>query len=446
MLRRILIANRGEIALRVLRTCKEMGIETVCVYSQEDRDALYLRFADESICIGAGSASTSYLDIPSIISAAEIADVEGIHPGYGFLAENSHFAEVCRSCGIAFVGPPTDVIESVGNKAKARSLARKAGVPVMPGSETLVTSPEEGLRLARKIGFPVMIKAAAGGGGRGMRIAHSELAFRQGLTAARSEAESAFKDGSLYVEKYIEGARHIEFQIIGDQFGNVIHLGERDCSTQRRHQKLIEESPSPFLTEELRQEMGAAAVAFAQMAGYQNAGTVEFLVDQAGKFYFIEMNARIQVEHCVTEMVCGLDLVREQIRLASGEKLSLTQEEVVLKGSAIECRINAEDPDEGFRPSPGKVTMFAAPGGRGVRFDSHIYGGYTISPLYDSMIGKLIVHQPTRDEAIRCLQRALSETVVEGVKTTIGLHKRVLATHEFRRGQVTTTFLEERFR
>jgi acetyl-CoA carboxylase biotin carboxylase subunit len=445
VLRRILIANRGEIALRVLRTCKELGVEAVCVYSQEDRDAIYLRQADESICIGPGPSASSYLDIPRIISAAEIADVEAIHPGYGFLAENDHFAEVCRSCGIGFIGPPPEVIAAVGNKARARELAQEAGVPVLPGSRSSVGDIEEGLRIAREIGFPVMIKAAAGGGGRGMRLAHNELSFQNGFLAARAEAESAVKDGTLYIEKCIEQARHIEVQVLGDRHGNIVHLGERDCSLQRRHQKLVEEAPSPFVDEEMRQRMGEAAVRLSKRANYENAGTVEFLVDGDRNFYFIEMNARIQVEHPVTEMITGIDIVAEQLRVASGEHLGYSQEDVRFEGAAIECRINAEDPDEGFRPAPGLVGFYAPPGGRGVRVDSHVYSGYTISPYYDSMVAKVISHGRTRAEAIASMGRALGEMVVEGVKTTIPLHRRILATHEFRRGEVTTTFLEERF-
>ncbi|RME73135.1 MAG: acetyl-CoA carboxylase biotin carboxylase subunit, partial [Planctomycetota bacterium] len=408
MLRRILIANRGEIALRILRSCRELGIEAVCVYSTADRDAIYLRQADESICIGPGPAASSYLDIPRIIAAAEIADVEAIHPGYGFLAENDHFAEVCRSCGIGFIGPPPEVIAAVGNKARARAIAIEAGVPVLPGSGGPVADVEQGLAIAREIGFPVMIKAAAGGGGRGMRLAHNELSFQSGFVAARTEAEAAFKDGSLYLEKCIEGARHIEVQVLADAHGNVVHLGERDCSLQRRHQKLVEEAPSPFVDDELRTRMGEAAVRLAAAAGYQNAGTVEFLVDSDRNFYFIEMNARIQVEHPVTEMVCGVDLIAEQIRIASGAPLRFGQQDMAMRGAAIECRINAEDPDDDFRPDPGTVTFYAPPGGRGVRLDSHVYAGYRISPLYDSMVAKLIAYGRDREEAIAIMGRALA--------------------------------------
>jgi acetyl-CoA carboxylase biotin carboxylase subunit len=445
VLRRILIANRGEIALRVVRACKELGIDAICVYSKADADAIYLRYADETICIGAGPSATSYLDIPRIISAAEIADVEAIHPGYGFLSENEHFAEVCRSCGIEFIGPPTDAIAKMGNKAVARSIARECGVPVTTGSQGILQNEEQGLEIARSIGFPVMIKAAAGGGGRGMRVAHNDISFVNGFMAARAEAENAFKDGSIYVEKYIEGARHIEIQVIGDKHGNIVHLGERDCSVQRRHQKLIEESPSPFLDEDLRRRMGEAAVRICRAVGYENAGTIEFLVDRERNFYFMEMNTRIQVEHPVTEMVTGIDLVKEQIRVASGLPLSFSQDDVKLEGAAIECRINAEDPDAGFKPSPGKISFYFAPGGKGVRVDSHAYAGYTIPRHYDSMVAKLIVHRPTREETITTMKRALGEYVIEGVKTTLPLHQKIMNHAQFVRGQVNTTFVEEYF-
>jgi acetyl-CoA carboxylase biotin carboxylase subunit len=445
VLRRILIANRGEIALRILRACKEMGIDAICVYSKEDKDAIYLRYADETICIGPGPSATSYLDIPRIISAAEIADVEAIHPGYGFLSENEHFAEVCRSCGIEFIGPPTAAIALMGNKARARAIARGCGVPVTTGSEGILQNEEQGLEIARSIGFPVMIKAAAGGGGRGMRVAHNEISFVNGFLAARAEAEAAFKDGSIYVEKYIESARHVEIQVIGDKHGNLVHLGERDCSVQRRHQKLIEESPSPSLDDDLRKRMGDAAIKICKAAGYENAGTIEFLLDKDRNFFFMEMNTRIQVEHPVTEMVTGIDLVKEQIRVASGLPLSFRQEDVRMRGAAIECRINAEDPEQNFKPQPGKIGLYFAPGGAGVRVDSHCYAGYTIPRFYDSMVGKLIVHRPSRDEAITAMRRALAEFVIEGVKTTIPLHQRIMHNSAYLRGQVNTTFLEEYF-
>ncbi len=445
LLRRILVANRGEIALRIIRACKELGIDAIAVYSQADRDAVYLRYADESICIGPPASASSYLDIPRIMSAAEIADVEAIHPGYGFLSENEHFAEVCRSCGIEFIGPPTEAIAKMGNKSVARSIAAECGVPITRGSEGLLKDENQGLEIARKIGFPVMIKAAAGGGGRGMRVAHNEISFVNGFMSARAEAEAAFKDGSLYVEKYVQGARHIEIQIIGDKHGNIVHLGERDCSLQRRHQKLVEEAPSPALDEDLRRRMGEAAIAIARAVRYENAGTLEFLVDRDKNFYFMEMNTRSQVEHPVTEMVTGIDLVKEQIRVASGFPLSFKQEDIKIQGHAIECRINAEDPDNGFKPSPGKIGLYFQPGGIGVRVDSHVYSGFTITPHYDSMVGKLIVHRRTREEAIQAMRRALAEYVIEGVKTTIPLHLRIMANSHYQRGQVDTSFVEEYF-
>ncbi len=445
MFKRILIANRGEIAQRIIRTCREMGIETVAVYSQADADALYLRQADETICIGAPPGARSYLNIPSIISAAEIADVEAIHPGYGFLSENSHFAEVCNSCNITFIGPSPESIEAVGNKANARALAKKAGVPIVPGSDGPVPDEAVALRTAKRLGYPVMIKAAAGGGGRGMRIARNDPSLVSGFHAAKSEAEAAFGDGTVYLEKYIENPRHVEFQILGDQHGELIHLFERDCSIQRRHQKLVEESPSPLMTPELREAMGAAAIRVAKAAGYHNAGTVEFLVDKHLNFYFIEVNARIQVEHSVTELVTGLDLIEQQIRMAAGEPLSLRQDQVEQRGHAIEVRINAEDPDRDFKPSPGRIEMFVPPGGPGVRLDSHAYSGYRIPPNYDSMIGKLMAHRPTREHAIRCLSRALGEFIIEGPKTTIPLLIKVLDHPEFRSGDHDTGFVARHF-
>jgi acetyl-CoA carboxylase biotin carboxylase subunit len=445
VLRRILIANRGEIALRIVRACHELGIEAVCVYSEEDRDAIYLRHADETVCIGPGPSSSSYLDIVPIMSAAEVADVEAIHPGYGFLSENAHFAEVCRSCGIEFIGPPSQAIGMMGNKARARALAREVGVPITPGSETTVGDEQKGLEVARAIGYPVMIKAAAGGGGRGMRVAHSDIGFVNAYLAARSEAEAAFKDGSIYIEKYVEHARHVEIQVLGDRHGNLVHLGERDCSIQRRHQKLIEEAPSPALDDDLRRRMGEAAVKLARAAGYESAGTLEFLLDRDKNFYFMEMNTRIQVEHPVTELVTGVDLVKEQIRVASGESLPFRQEDVKLEGAAIECRINAEDTESGFKPCPGRVTSFFPPGGPGVRVDTHIYAGAKISPYYDSMVAKVIVHRKNREEAIRTMRRALGEMVVEGVKTTAALCREILGSPHFQRGDVHTAFVEDHF-
>ncbi len=442
MFQRILIANRGEIALRVIRACRDLGIEVVAVYSEADRGAPYLALADEAICIGPGLAAESYLHIPRIIAAAERADVDAIHPGYGFLSENPHFAEVCRICNIEFIGPPQEAMRALGNKNEARKLAQKAGVPVVPGSEGLITSPEQALKLAREIGFPVLIKAAAGGGGRGMRVARNDMSVQSGLNAAQQEAEKAFKDGSVYLEKYIEQPRHVEVQILADRHGNVVHLWERDCSLQRRHQKLVEESPAPNLPHEVREAMCAAAVKMVKAAGYQNAGTCEFLVDKTNRFYFIEVNARIQVEHPVTELVTGIDLVREQIRVAAGEPLRFKQADIVHRGSAMEVRINAEDPAAGFRPSPGLITRWQAPGGPGVRLDTHACQGYRVPPNYDSLVAKLLVHQPTRLEALAAMRRALSEFVIEGIQTTIPLHREIFANAAFIEGQVDTTFVE----
>jgi len=444
MFRRVLIANRGEIALRVIRACHELGIEAVAVYSQADQTAPYLELADDAICIGPPPSARSYLDIPSIIAAAEIADVEAIHPGYGFLAENSRFAEVCADCNIHFVGPPAGVIQECGDKSRAKELARSAGVPVVPGSEGPVESVEAAAAVAREIGYPVLIKATAGGGGRGMRTASNEISLVNSFHQARAEAETSFKDSSVYLEKFVENPRHVEFQILADTHGGLIHLGERDCSIQRRHQKLVEESPSPALDEDLRQRMGASAIAYARAAGYVNAGTVEFLLDPEGNYYFIEMNARIQVEHPVTEMVTGMDLVKSQFRIASGEPLGVSQEEVRLEGHAMEFRINAEDPERGFAPTPGRIERLFLPGGPGVRMDTHVVAGYEIPRFYDSMIGKLIVHRKNRSEAIRTALRALSELRVEGpgIRTTTPLHRRLLAQAEFVTGRFDTGFLE----
>jgi acetyl-CoA carboxylase biotin carboxylase subunit len=442
MFQRILVANRGEIALRVIRACRDLGIEVVAVFSEADRDAPYLSLADDAICIGPAPATESYLNIPRIISAAEIANVEAIHPGYGFLSENPHFAEVCRSCKIEFIGPPHEAMRKLGNKNEARKLAKQAEVPVVPGSESLVETDAEALRLAHTLGFPVLIKAAAGGGGRGMRLARNDISLQAGLKAARQEAEKAFKDGSVYLEKYIEQPRHVEVQILADSHGDVIHLWERDCSLQRRHQKLVEESPAPNLPAAVREQMCHAAVRLARLAGYQNAGTCEFLVDRQQRFYFIEVNARIQVEHPVTELVTGIDLVREQIRLAAGEPLPVRQEEVCQRGVAIECRINAEDPAADFRPSPGVITRWHAPGGPGVRLDSHVVPGYRVPPHYDSLLAKLLVYQPTRALALACMRRALSEFLVDGIKTTIPLHREIFNHSSFIEGQVDTTFVE----
>jgi acetyl-CoA carboxylase biotin carboxylase subunit len=442
MFQRILVANRGEIALRVIRACRDLGIEVVAVFSEADRDAPYLGLADEAICIGPAASADSYLNIPRLISAAEIADVQAIHPGYGFLSENAHFAEVCRSCKIEFIGPPEEAMRLLGNKNEARKLAQAANVPVVPGSEGLVDNEADALRLAHAIGYPVLIKAAAGGGGRGMRVARNDISLQSGLKAASLEAQSAFKDGSVYLEKYLEQPRHVEVQVLADRHGHVVHLWERDCSLQRRHQKLVEESPAPNLPSSVREEICAAAVRMVKAADYQNAGTCEFLVDKQNQFYFIEVNARIQVEHPVTELVTGIDLVREQIRVAAGESLTFSQKEIVHRGAAIECRINAEDPANGFRPSPGLITRWRAPGGPGVRIDSHAVAGYRVPPNYDSLVAKLLVHQPTRAEALACMRRALSEFVVEGIQTTIPLHREILGHSAFVEGQVDTTFIE----
>ncbi len=442
MFKRILIANRGEIALRVIRACRELGVETVAVYSEADANAIYLRHADETICIGPARSAQSYLEIPRIISAAEIADVEAIHPGYGFLSENEHFAEVCESCGITFIGPKPKTIALVGNKSRAKDTAKKAGVPVIPGSESILASEQEALTEAHRIKYPVLIKAASGGGGRGMRIAHNDVSLINGFHAARSEAEAAFGDASVYLEKLIEKPRHVEIQVLRDSFGNFVFLGERDCSVQRRHQKIIEESPSPVLTEDLRKKMGDAARRLCEAADYLNAGTVEFLVDKHLNFYFMEVNARVQVEHPVTEMVTGVDIVQEQIRIAAGEKLSFRQKDIKINGCAIECRINAEDPKDNFRPSPGRIRTYYSPGGAHVRLDSHAYAGYDIPPYYDSLIGKLLVWGETREVALRRMECALDEFVIDGVKTTIPLHIEIMRNARFRQGDVDTSFLE----
>ncbi len=443
MFKKILIANRGEIALRVIRACREMNIGTVAVYSEADRESLHVRFADEHICIGPPSPSESYLNIASIISAAEITDAEAIHPGYGFLAENAHFAEVCESCNLRFIGPSPNAIRMMGDKAVARETADKAKVPVVPGSPGVVESPEQAVELAHKIGYPVIVKAAGGGGGRGMRIAHTDLALIQAFTTARREAEAAFGNPELYLEKYVERPRHVEIQLLADQKGNTIYLGERDCSLQRRYQKLVEESPCPVLTPKLRQEMGRAAVRVARAAGYYSAGTVEFLLGDDGKFYFMEMNTRIQVEHCVTEEVTGIDLIKEQIRIAAGEPLQIQQKEVRCQGHAIECRINAEDPAEGFRPSPGKLTALHFPGGPGIRVDTHTYTEYLVPPYYDSLLAKLVAYGPDRITAIRRMERALDEFVAEGIKTNAPFLRRLVSSDRFIKGDFHTGSVQE---
>jgi acetyl-CoA carboxylase biotin carboxylase subunit len=442
MFKRILIANRGEIALRIIRACRELGVETVAVFSEADRGAAYLELADEAYCIGPPKAVDSYLKIDRIISAAEIGNVQAIHPGYGFLAENAHFADVCRSCDIEFIGPTHQAMALVGDKNAARKLAREADVPIVPGSDGLVENEAQAIAFAHQLGFPVVIKASAGGGGRGMRVAVNDLALRAALQQAQAEAEAAFGNPEIYLEKYVEHPRHVEVQVLADNHGNVVHLWERDCTTQRRHQKLIEETPAPSLPENTRAAMCEAAVRLVRAANYTNAGTVEFIVDRQENFYFIEMNARIQVEHPITEMVTGIDLVKAQISVASGEPLPCKQEDIPQHGAAIECRINAEDPDKDFRPNPGVITRWLAPGGLGVRFDSHAHHGYAVSPYYDSLIGKLIVHQPTREQAIGCMKRALGELRIEGIKTTVPLHLKILESSAFVNAQVDTTFIE----
>jgi acetyl-CoA carboxylase biotin carboxylase subunit len=442
MFQRILVANRGEIALRVIRACHDLGIEAVAVFSEADRGAAYLKHADEAICIGPAVSSESYLNIRHIIAAAELAGVQALHPGFGFLSENAHFAEVCRACNIEFIGPSESSMRALGNKDAARKLAREAGVPVVPGSDGLVTTAAQAAAFAAKVGYPVLIKAAAGGGGRGMRVARDDASLRSGLTAASQEAEKAFKDGSVYLEKYIDKPRHIEVQMLADRHGHAIHLWERDCSLQRRHQKLVEESPAPNLPDEVRLAICDAAVKMIKAANYYNAGTCEFLVEPDHKFYFIEVNARIQVEHPVTELVTGIDLVREQIRIAAGERLRFKQQDVVHRGCAIECRINAEDPAHDFRPSPGTITRWELPGGPGVRVDSHVVPGYKVPSNYDSMVAKLLVHQQTRGEAIAVMRRALDEFVVEGIKTTIPLHRDIMKNQAFVSGRVDTNFLD----
>jgi acetyl-CoA carboxylase biotin carboxylase subunit len=442
MFSKILIANRGEIALRIIRACRELGVQTAVVYSTADKDAAYLKLADEAICIGDASPADSYLNIPRIISAAEITDVQAIHPGYGFLAENDHFAEVCRSCKIEFIGPSVAAMAAVGDKVACKKLAKKSKVPTVPGSDGAVDDEKVALRIADEIGYPIIIKAAAGGGGRGMRVAHNDVSLRAGFKQAQAEAENAFKDSTVYIEKYVEFGRHVEVQILADNFGNALHLWERDCSMQRRHQKLVEESPSPAISQEVREKLCESAVRLVKAAGYTNAGTVEFLVDRNQKFYLLEVNARIQVEHPVSELVSGIDLIKEQLRIASGEHLSFKQKDVPQIGHAIECRINAEDPARNFAPSPGVIEEFRAPGGPGVRLDSHAYAGYRIPPNYDSMIGKLIVHRKTRLEAIATMKRALGEFHIAPTKTTIPLHLQIMDNQNFLKGEVDTGFVE----
>lgn len=440
MFKKILIANRGEIALRVIRTCKEMGIKTVAVYSTADKESLHVKFADEAVCIGKPASADSYLNIAHIMAAAEITNADAIHPGYGFLAENSKFSQICQDHGIKFIGPTADMINKMGDKISAKETMIKAGVPVVPGGEGLLESVAEAKDIAREIGYPVILKATAGGGGKGMRVVYEESELENAYTTARAEAGASFKNNGVYMEKFVEEPRHIEIQVAGDQYGTVAHLSERDCSIQRRHQKLVEESPSPFMTPELRRKMGEAAIKAASAINYESVGTIEFLVDKHANFYFMEMNTRIQVEHCVTEEVINFDLIKEQIKIAAGEPISGRNYEP--QKHAIECRINAEDPYNDFRPSPGKITVLHQPGGHGVRVDSHVYAGYIIPPYYDSMIGKLITMAQTREEAIDTMHRALSEYIIEGIKTTIPFHLQLMKNEDFRKGNFTTKFLD----
>ena len=443
MIKKVLIANRGEIALRIVRACNELGIKTLAVYSEADEQSLHVQLADEAICIGPAISSQSYLKADRIIAAAEIANVDAIHPGYGFLAENADFAEQCSDCKIKFIGPSSDAIVNFGDKAKAREMASKAKVPVIPGSEGIVDNEKKALSVAKKIGFPVIIKAVAGGGGKGMRAAHNAVAFAKEYNSARNEAEKAFGNGDVYIEKFLEAPRHIEIQVLGDQYGNVIHLGERDCSVQRRHQKLIEEAPSPFISADTRKKMGRDAVKLAKSVKYEGAGTVEFLVDDEQNYYFIEMNTRIQVEHGVTEEVTGVDLVKEQLLIASGEKLNYEQKDIKFTRHAIECRVCAEDPSRNFAPCPGEISVYYSPGGHGVRIDSHVYGGYTIPPHYDSMISKVITYGRNRELALDRMDRALKEYIIRGIASNISFSRAIIKDPTFRSGKATTKYIEE---
>jgi len=443
MIQKILIANRGEIALRIVRACRELGVRTLAVYSEADEQSLHVQLADEAICIGPASSAESYLKADRIISAAEIADVDAIHPGFGFLSENAEFAEQCESCNIKFIGPRSETIRLMGDKAMAKEVAKRAKAPIIPGSDGPISDEAEATKIAKQIGFPVIIKAVAGGGGKGMRLAHNAIAFAKEFHTAKIEAEKAFGNGEVYIEKYIEEPRHIEFQILADEQGKIVHLGERDCSVQRRYQKLIEEAPSPFLDDKLRKKMGESAVRIAHECGYQNAGTVEFLVDKNGDYFFIEMNTRIQVEHGVTEEVTGLDLVKRQIRIAGGEPLELDQKDIKILRHCIECRINAEDPTRNFAPCPGEVTFYYTPGGHGVRVDSHVYQGYIVPPYYDSMVAKLMVYGRTREIAMDRMYRALNEYLIRGIRTTIPFCAAVMKDPVFRSGNVTTKYIEE---
>ncbi len=442
MFSKVLVANRGEIALRVIRACKEMGVRTVAIYSVPDENSPHVHLADESVCIGGAASSQSYLNIPAIISAAEITDVDAIHPGYGFLSENAHFAEIVESCQIKFIGPSPHAIRSMGDKMAARETMRKVGIPIIPGTQEAIKDKDEALRVAKKIKYPVIIKAAAGGGGRGMRVCHNDVRLVSALMTAQHEAEAAFGNSAVYIEKYLEKPKHIEFQVLGDTHGNLVHLYERDCTIQRRHQKLVEEAPSPSVDWKLRKKMGDVAIKAARAVNYVNAGTIEFLLDTDGKFYFLEMNTRVQVEHGITELVTGIDIVKEQLKIAAGERLSIRkQDKIPLKGHAIECRINAEDPANDFAPCPGKIERYNMPGGPGVRIDSHVYAGYKVLPYYDSLIGKLMTHGRNRSEAISIMQRALDEFIIEPIKTTLPIHKEILKNPIFRRAQMTTDFI-----
>jgi len=443
MFSKVLIANRGEIALRIIRACKELGIRTVAVYSQADRDSVHVRFADEAICIGQAASSSSYLNIPAVISAAEIADVEAIHPGYGFLAENPHFAEICESCKINFIGPTPENIRLMGDKILARTTMHKAGLPIIEGSTAIIKSKEEALKIAKKIGYPVIIKAAAGGGGKGMRICHNDISLVSSLMTAQTEAEANFGNPSVYIEKYIDNPRHIEIQVLADKYGHSLQLFERDCSIQRRHQKLVEESPSLAVDSKLRKRLGEMAIRAIKSVNYVSAGTIEFLLDKNNNFYFMEMNTRIQVEHPVTELITGIDLIKEQIRIAAGERIHIKQEDIKINGAAIECRINAEDPDNNFAPCPGKIETLNLPGGPGVRIDTHVYSGYTISPYYDSLIAKLITHGQDRKEAIQKMKSALDELIIEPIKTTIPFHRELMNNALFLRGEISTHFIQD---
>lgn len=442
MFQKVLIANRGEIAVRIIRACIEMGIQTVAVYSQADKDSLHVKLADEAICIGKALPKDSYLNIENIITAAVCTGADAIHPGFGFLSENAKFARICAECNIKFIGPTAEMIELMGDKAKAREMMIAAGVPVVPGSEGTITDLDQAKLLAYEIGYPVMLKASAGGGGRGMRIVWKESELEKAFLTASSEAQTAFGDGSMYMEKYIQEPRHIEFQVLGDQYGNVVHLGERDCSMQRRHQKVVEEAPSPFITGDMRKQMGEAAIKAAKVVNYENAGTIEFIVDKNRNFYFIEMNTRIQVEHPVTEMVTGIDLIKQQLKIAAGKELVFTNEDIKITGHAIECRINAENPTLGFRPCAGSITGLHLPGGRGLRVETHIYDGYTIPPTYDSMLAKVVAYGDTREEAIQVMRRALSEIIIEGIDTNIDFQYELIHTTAFDSGCFDTSFIE----